>query len=190
MTRQQEAQIKKLGVFHLYQAKALGLSHQRISELVQEGQILRVGHGLYLHPEVKIDSEIEFEIACAKFGGEAVIGGLTALYYYGLIEQVPQQTWVLLPAHKVSHSKRYKTIRSKVSLETEVVIKKGYKIVSIERALIEGLKYVSKIGERTALGAVRKAIQKKLTNLNKIGKATEKLEMDSVLDKYFEILLA
>ena len=34
------------------------------------------------------------------FGNEAVIGGLSALSYYNLIEQVPLNIWVLTPPSK------------------------------------------------------------------------------------------
>ena len=185
-----EKKIKKLGVFNIEQASVLGLEQQRISDLVTEGVINRISRGLYLHSEANISSEIEFEIARARFGKESVIGGLSSLFYYGLIEQVPQQTWVLVTPSKKTSLKSYKLIRSKVSLSKCVVNRGKYKIVSLERALIEGLKLSTKIGERTAVSAIRKALKDKSTTMSKINKAAKELHMTSILDKYFEVLAA
>lgn len=190
MDKKLENKIKKLGVFDLEKALEFGLEQQRISDLVKEEKLLRISRGLYMHPEAKITAEIEFEIAAAKLGEDCVIGGLTALFYYGLIEQVPQQTWVLVAPSKKTSSDKYRLIRSKVSLEVGVVNKGKYKIVSIERALVEGLKLSTKIGERTALSAIRKALSEHSTSFTKLNSMANKLGMSSVVDKYFEILAA
>ena len=46
--------------------------------------------GVILHPEDDLDREYDFQIACAKLGSDAVIGGLSALFHYNLIEQAPK----------------------------------------------------------------------------------------------------
>ncbi len=190
MTKGQESKLKKLGVFTLAQAQKLGLSQQSLSKLVQKEKLRRVSRGLYLHPKAHIDREIEFQIACAKFGSNSAIGGLSALFYYNLAEQVPQQTWVIVPPEKITSQKEYRLIRTKTSLDKGVVTGKGYRIVSIERAIIEGLKLATKIGERTAIKAARDAIKDRQTTLTKIGKMAKDLKLDSVLTKYFEAIVA
>src|SRR5690606_11883452 len=128
---------------------------------------------------------IGFQIACIKFGPKAVIGGLSALFYYNLAEQVPGETWVIVPPQRKTVSRGYRLIRTRLNFEYGIIEKKGYRIVSIERAIIEGLKLAPKIGERIVIKAARDAIQKKHTTLNKIGKVAKELELDSVLTKYF-----
>ncbi|MBP7845787.1 MAG: type IV toxin-antitoxin system AbiEi family antitoxin domain-containing protein [Proteobacteria bacterium] len=189
MTPSQEAKLRKLGPFNLYQAEEIGISHQELSKLVKEDKIHRMERGIYLHPKAKITREIDFQIACTKFGPEAVVGGLTALYYYNLANQVPQQTWLLVPPKQRTSAKGYRLIRTKTPLEIGVVEGDGYRIVSIERAIAEGFKLASKIGERTAIKAARIAIQQRLTTLKKIGVMSRKLGLDSSLTKYFEALI-
>lgn len=190
MNQKQESRLKKLGPFTLAQAKEIGLSHQALSRLVKEQKILRMGRGLYLHPKAHVDKEIDFQIACAKFGSDSVIGGLSALFYYNLVEQVPQQTWVLVPPEKRTREKGYRLLRTKTGLNKGIIDGKSYRIVSIERAIIEGLKLATKIGERTAIKAARDAIKNKQTTLTKIGKMAKDLGLDSVLTKYFEAIVA
>jgi len=189
MTKIQEAKLKKLGIFTLAQASELGISQQSLSKLVKQEKIKRVDRGIFLHPEASLGREYDFQIACAKLGPDAVVGGMSALFYYNLAEQVPQQTWVLVPPHKITSDRSYRLIRTQVPLDKGIVIGSGYKIVSIERAIVEGFKLASKIGERTAIHACRVAIQQRLTTIKKIGMMAKELGLDSYLTKHFEAII-
>lgn len=150
MTKTQETKLKKLGIFTLTQAKELGISQQSLSKLVKQEKIKRLERGIYLHPKANLIREYDFQIACAKLDPDAVVGGLSALFYYNLCERVPKQTWVLVPPHKITSDRSYRLIRTQVPLHKSIVVGNGYKVASIERAIMEGFKLASKIGERTA----------------------------------------
>lgn len=188
MDRRQESTIRKLGIFTLAQGKEIGLSQQDISRLVTAKDLKRVGRGIYLHPDAKLDRDVGFQIASAKFGPEGAIGGLSALYHYNLAEQVPGQVWVLVPPGKRTRVQGYKLIRTKTRLDREIADEKGYRIVSVERAVIEGLKFITKIGERTAIKAARESLAGGQTTEMKLSKAAQKLGLESVLMKYLEVI--
>lgn len=190
MTEKQEKALSRMGLFKTEEAEKLGLSRPDLSRLVQNEIILRVGRGIYIHKSNQTSADIGFKIACAKFGTDAAIGGLSALFHYNLIEQVPQQTWVLVPPNTKTKEKGYRLMRTKANLNKGVISKDGYKIVSVERALLEALRFSSKIGERTALGAVRKAFSQKLTNEGKLGRMAKELGLFSVVAKNFEAIVA
>lgn len=189
MTSIQESKLKKMGLFSIAQAEQIGVEQPHLSRLVKKGIFMRVARGFYIHPRSKISSDsIEFQIACAKFGPESAIAGLSALYHYNLIDQVPTQTWVLVPPQVRSKERGYRLMRTKSDSKIGVLSKKGFNIVSLERAIIEGLKFSSKIGERTALKAVRTAIANKQTNEAKLGKMAKELRLQNVLARYFEAI--
>lgn len=189
MKKAQETKLKKLGIFTLAQANEIGISQQSLSKLVKQEKIKRVDRGIFLHPEASLDREYDFQIACAKLGPDAVIGGLSALFYYNLAEQVPKQTWVLVPPHKITSNRSYRLIRTQTPLDKGIVVGNGYKIVSIERAIVEAFKLASKMGERTAIKACRLAIQKRQTTLKKIGIVAKELGLASYLTKYSEAII-
>lgn len=189
MTPKQEAQLKKLGPFTLAQAREIGISHQELSILVKEEKIHRMQWGIYLHPKANIPREIDFQIAYKKFGPNSAVGGLTALFHYNLAEQVPKQTWVLVPPEKRVSSKRFRVIRTKTPLNIGIIEGNGYRIVSIERAIVEAFKFASKMGERTAIHACRVAIQRKQTTLKKIGMMAKELGLNSYFTKHFEAII-
>ncbi len=145
MTKQQESKLKKLGVFNLLQAEKIGFTQQDLSRLVTLKKIKRVSRGIYLHPEADLKGDVGFQIACAKFGSDAAIGGLSALFHYNLAEQVPGHTWVMVPTERKTREKGYKLIRTKTELDKGIVTENGYRIVSLERAILEGLKLSQKL---------------------------------------------
>ncbi len=189
MTTSHSARLKRLGIFTLKQAEALGIKQPSLSRLVQKGLIKRIRRGIYLHPEARVSAHaVEFQIACAKFGSKAAIGGLSALFHYNLVDQAPGQTWVIVPAEQRSYDRAYRLMRFKASLEVGILSKDGYRIASVERALIDALRLATKIGERTAIKAVRTAISQKLTSEAKLGKMAKELHQQSVLARYFEAI--
>ncbi len=189
MNKQQETKLKKLGIFTLPQAEHLGLSQQELSRLVASEKIKRVSRGIYLHPEADLEADVGFQIACAKFGPEAAIGGLSALFHYNLAEQVPGHTWVMVPTERKTRESGYKLIRTKVSLDKGIITENGYRIVTLERAILEGLKFITKIGERTAVKAARDALAKGQTTELKLGKAAKELGLESLLTKHLEVIV-
>lgn len=171
--------------------KRLGVSQQTLSRLIKRGALRRFGHGLYAHPDWEIPpEEVDFAVACARFGPTSAVGGLSALFHYGLIEQVPQQVWVIVPIQKSDHNDFYRTLRTKTSSKHGIDTFKHYRMTSIERTLIEALKFATKIGPRIAISATRKALQTRLTSEKKLGEMAKKLKLQSVLAKYWEAIVA
>jgi predicted transcriptional regulator of viral defense system len=189
MNKQQESKLKKLGIFTLEQAEKLGISQQSLSRFVEEEKIKRVARGIYLHPAAHLDGDVGFQIAGVIFGADAAIGGISALYHYNLAEQVPGHIWVVVPPQKRTAKYGYKLIRTKVRLDKEIRTEHGYRIVSVERAILEGLKFITKIGERIAIKAARNALAKGQTTELKLGKAAKELGLESVLIKYLEVIV-
>lgn len=190
MTDRQTKTLKNVGLFTTTEAEKLGISRPALSRMVESGDLLRVGRGLYLHKSTQISKDLGFQIACAKFGPDAAIGGLSALFHYNLAEQVPQETWLIVPPKTRTKEKGYRLMRTKAPLNVGVITKKGYKIATVERALVEGLRFASKIGERTAIGAVRKAFVKKLTTEAKLGRTAKDLGLLSAVQRFFEAIIA
>lgn len=190
MTKKQEKALLSLGLFKVRAAEKLGLSQQDLSRLTKNGVLIRAGRGVYFHWEANITDDVEFRVACLKFGPKSVIGGLSALFHYNLIEQVPEQTWVLVSPTVHTKESRYRLTRTKADLGIGVLVKPGYRILTIERALLEGLRLASKIGERTAIGAVRRAFAQRLTTEAKLGRTAKELGLISTVAKFSEAIFA
>jgi predicted transcriptional regulator of viral defense system len=64
-----------------------------------------MGRGTNIDRKAQVNREIDFQVAYAKFGPDSAIGGLSALFYYNLAEQVPGETWVLIAPEKKSRER-------------------------------------------------------------------------------------
>lgn len=179
--------LRSYGPFTLAEAKKRGLSQSSIFRLLEHGIFVRLGSGIYQVADSEFDpTTTDFVVSCLRFGKYAVIGGLSALSYYQLIDQVPSQIWVLVPPTKRTTDKQFRLLRTKHSLKIEIINENRYCIVTLERALVEGLIFSSKIGEETAVKAIIRAIKEKKTYPEKLFSVAKKLKSLNRLDKYWQ----
>ncbi len=182
-----------LGVFSTEEAlEKLSISQPTFSRLAKSDLIEKVSRGLYLHTEADINFEhLDYIVACKRFGRNSVIGGLSALEFYNLTEQVAPIIWVLIPPERrVSSDSKYKTIKTKASSKLGVDTIDDFRITSIDRTLIESLKYQTKIGEGIVFKAITEAIKNNQTTEDRLYKMAKKLAMLSFLEKKWELLTA
>ncbi len=177
----------RLGIFNTADAIRNGVSQPTISRLTARGEILRLAHGLYQHPLAKIDpSEVDFAIAYKKFGPKSAVGGLSALFRYGLISQVPDRIWVIVPSAVKSTDPLYRCIRTKHSSKVGIENHCFYRMTTIERTLIESLRFATKIGLGIAVSATRKALKERKTTKKKIYEMAKAMKLDKILAEHWE----
>jgi predicted transcriptional regulator of viral defense system len=181
--------LRGLGVFRTADAINSGISQPTVSRLAMKGILVRLEHGLYHHKDADIDSSIlDFCVACTRLGADSVIGGLTALFQYVLIPQVPQQTWVMVPHKNQGKFPQYRIIRTKHDPKVGVEDHGLYRIVTIERAIIEAFRYSTKMGYQTALTAARTALQEGKTSEKKLHETAKQLGLWQVMVKNWEAI--
>lgn len=183
--------IKDFGILTAKQIrKKLDISQPTLSRWVKTGKILKLSHGFYIHPQFEIPpQELDFAIACATFGSKSAVGGLTALFHYGLTDQAPYQVWVVVPPSKAYSNRFYRTLRTKTSSRHGINVFNFYRITNIERSIIEGFKFATKIGPQVAITAARKALSEGLTTEKKLGAMATKLKLRSAFEKYWDAIV-
>jgi predicted transcriptional regulator of viral defense system len=183
--------LSKLKSFTLSDVRRLGLSHTSLYKLVKEEKIIKLTRGIYaVNGFESVGHEADYEIANKKFSGQSVIGGLTALSHYKLIDEVPSKIWLLVPPIVRTTDKKYRLIRTSKNLSIGVENYSGYKIVSLERALLDALVCITKIGERTSKLAIIRALRSRMTTEAKIFEMAKKLKVLKVLDRHWQSILA
>lgn len=181
--------LKRIGVFDLHDAQKAGFSQPTISRLAANNFIIKLGSAFYVHPEAEYDpSTLDLVIACKKFGPTAFISGLSALYYYRLIDEVPDRVWVVVPQQKRTTDEFYRLIRSKREFHTDIEQKDKFRIASLCRTLIESLHYASKIGVQTVIGAIRRALNQKRVTQKSLFECSRRLGLMTVLEKYWDLI--
>lgn len=186
--KQTDVIVKSLGIFRTSDAIEKGISQPSLSRMAKEGTLVRLEHGIFMHRDFDKPEYVDFIVACLRTGPESVIGGLTALAYYVLVEQVPTQTWVMIPNSNKGTYKNYRILRTKHDPKIEIVDNFTWRIVTIERAILEAFVYSTKIGYQTALTAARTALAEKKTTDGKLQDAAKKLGIRPLLLKNWEAI--
>ena len=193
MTKKNESLIKKLEKRGPFRASETRLERYVLSNLVKEKKIIRLSHGIYIHPNSPVDHRyLDFAEAAVRFGKNSAIAGLTALFHYNLIEEVPNQIWVLVKS-QINHrndNSRYRLIRTKSSFKSGIKKHDFFQITNLERTLIESRRYSSKIGLSTGISACRKALNNGMTTEKKMANMADKLNLFSTFTKNWEAITA
>lgn len=176
--------------FTLNDARSAGISHPTLLRLVKRGKVTRLARGLYSVAGIEpIGETADYAIATRKLGTKAVIGGITALAHYHLIDEVPTQIWVLVPPEVRTTDRKYRLLRTKKNLDVGVDKTRAYRIVSLERALIDGLSFSTKIGLRIATTAIVRAIREGKTRESKLFSMAKKLDALPALESRWQVIL-
>lgn len=184
-----KAALAGLGVFRTAQAEALGLSRWTIARLAERGDLVRLEKGIYHHRDAAVDvATLDFTVACLRLGPEAIIGGLTSLFHYVLIEQIPTQVWVLVPRSNKGKFPQYRVLNTKHDPRIGVVDHGSFRIASVERSIVEAFAYQTKIGLAIAIGAGRTALRERKTTEKSLWEMGEVLGRVDVMRNHWEAL--
>ena len=172
------------------EAESVGISQPTLSRLARNGVVIRLGEGLYAHADQQIidPSVFQWIVACTRFGPKALIGGMTSLFHYNLIPQVPSKVWVIVPPNQKSTIQLYRCLRSIHDPNVEVHEQGLYRIATLERSIVEAFTYKTKIGLGTAITAGRRAISDHLTDEKRLYSAAEALGLTGAIEKYWEAI--
>lgn len=98
------------GIFRAREATGIGVTRATLSRLVEEGELERVGYGLYQIADQDI-SENHTLALVAKRIDDAVICLFSALVFHGLTTQSPSSVWVAIaPTRRAFENSHYPPI--------------------------------------------------------------------------------
>lgn len=181
--------LRSLGVFRTAQAEEIGFSRWTLSRLADQGELVRVGRGIYHHRDAAVDpATLDYVAACVRVGPDALIGGLTSLFHYVLIEQVPTQVWVVVPTTNRGKFPQYRLLHTKHDPRSGVVEAGGFRIATVERSIVEAFAYATKIGLSIAITAGRTALREEKATEKSLWDTAEVLGRVAVLRDHWEAL--
>lgn len=182
----------KKNIFSRQELEEYGFYPYSIQKSLREGRLVKVSWGIYkmTEPEAEITHEERFREATAIVGLKSAICLLSALEYYNLTDQITDSVWIMVPDHKRSQSQKVTLFRTRNPYWSIGVKKrKGYKITSLERTLVDSLAHPQKIAKLESIEALKRALSKKLTTLTKVYKMAKTLGFEERLRPVFEVLM-
>lgn len=114
VTLSQREQLKTLvsgkSIVRAKELRNAGIAGSTIQRALDDGDIVRIGRGLYQDPQSDIESE-QTLAEVAKRIPKGVIAMVSALAYHGLTDQMPRKTWVAIGASDWSPVSDYPPVR-------------------------------------------------------------------------------
>jgi predicted transcriptional regulator of viral defense system len=168
--------------------EGLGLSRSELERLLADGEIVRLGRGVYQLASNDIGDENQFRAATKRIRGRTSVCTLSALAYYNLTDEIPKQVWLMVGIGRKSNLKDVRLFRTRnPHWNIGVDAADGYKITSVERTIVDCLSYQHKFGN-LGVDALKRAIKDKKTTLNKIADIAERLGVGHKIAPIIQVL--
>jgi predicted transcriptional regulator of viral defense system len=159
----------QISIFSTKHARECDISSYELSLMISEGLIESLEKGIYSKADCPVDENREMIIALVRIGDPSCVSLLSALYYHGLTDRIPDQTWLFVPYKKTTRNLNVKLIRKR-EIDWEVGIESvgQLKVTSIERTLIDCLCDRKHFTELDAIKYMKEAIADKMTTPRKL----------------------
>ena len=195
-TRKRIPQIaRKKRLFRLFEATAAGVHPEYVRRLVRQGQLSRVGRGLYALATIEA-TEHHTLAEVAKRIPKGVFCLLTALRFHGLGTQNPREVWVAIDRRAGTPRVDFTPVRlvrvSGVTLshgiEQHEIEPVPIRVTSPARTVADCFKFRNKIGVDVAVEALRDFRQQRKGTADELWRHAERLRMARVIRPYWDAL--
>lgn len=172
-----------------------GIAGATIQRALDDGDLIRIGRGLYQHPEAEIDSDLTLA-EVAKRVPKGVIAMTTALAWHGLTDQMPRKTWVAIGTSNWSPAPGYPPIRIvrfadkylTQGVEHHTVSGVDVPIYSVSKTLADLFRNGRLIDRSVAVEGLRAAVEQRKVNPAEIAEAARAGGAWRIMRPYLEAL--
>jgi predicted transcriptional regulator of viral defense system len=176
--------LSKRPVFSSAEGREAGIPARMLAYFCSQGEIERIGRGVYKIKHVDFDRDFEWEdlALTAMSIPNGVICLISALSYYGLTDEIMREFWIAVP-HSTTSPVRENThiIRMRNTSLGQSTVKIGnqeIKIFNRERTIIDAFRYLDKEVSLKALQAYLKTSKDIKPEIDKLIKYAKKLRVD------------
>ena len=172
-----------------------GVSRQRVQRLIAQGELIRIGRGLYARPDATMTENHTLAQVGARVP-QGVICLASALQFHQLTTQNPWQVWLLIERHARAPHLDYpplRVLRAGGEAFTEGVeehILEGVvvRVTSAAKTVADCFKYRSKIGLDVALEALRDCLSHRCADRATLHHFARVCRVERVMQPYMEAL--
>jgi predicted transcriptional regulator of viral defense system len=188
--------VKEAGIARNSDLVAQGIHPQQLRSLVQTGELVRIGRGLYSLPLADFTEFQSYAEACTRFP-RGTICLLSALRFHGLTTQNPFQVWMAFnnrwgtPSDESIALHRINMSGQSLSegIDTHLVAGIPIRVYNIPKTIADCFKYRSSIGLDVALEALKDAWSSQKLDLNLLAHYAQICRVQKVLQPYLEMLV-
>jgi predicted transcriptional regulator of viral defense system len=176
--------------------EALGWNRVAIGAMVNRGELIRLGRGLYAPHDYEPSEHSSIAQVAIKCP-DAVFCLLTALKLHGLTTQNPHEVWIAID-HKANAPKidypplritRFSEAPADDALEQMTVDGMvQIPVTSLARTIVDCFKFRNKIGLDVAIEALREALETRRVGMDELYRQSNLCRMEKVMRPYMEAM--
>ena len=183
------------GIFRLAEARAAGLHPEQVRRLVQQGELARLGRGLYA-PASFAPSENHTLAEVAKRVPKGIVSLLTALRFHGIGTQHPRGVWLAVdrragvPRLDVAPVRvvRVSGVALTAGIDEHDVEGVTVRVTSPARTVVDCFRFRNKIGVDVAVEALRDYRRLRKGTVDEMWRQADKLRMTRVMRPYWDAI--
>jgi predicted transcriptional regulator of viral defense system len=185
--------IRNKGVFRLAEARALGLHPEQVRRLTQQGELTRLGRGLYA-PASAAPTEHHTLAEVAKRVPRGIVCLLTALRFHGIGTQHPREVWLAVdrrtgvPRIDVAPVRvvRLSGAALTTGIDEHEVEGVAVRVTSPARTVVDCFRFRNKIGVDVAVEALRDYRRLRKGTADELWRQADRLRMTRVMRPYWD----
>lgn len=189
------ALVRLKGILRARDLQSQGLPREYLSRLVKQGQLKRVGRGLYQLLDAKISEHHSLTQVAKRVPG-AVICLLSALRFHGFTTQSPTQVWVALGSKARRPTApdlplrivRFSGLALTQGTKTHQLEGVPVRITTPAKTVADCFKYRHKIGLDVALEALREGWRERRFTMDELWQMGRVCRVANVMRPYLEAI--
>ena len=187
---------RELGVLRVKDITARNIHHEHLRRLCQQGQLERVGRGLYRLPDAAVTEHATLVTVSKRFPN-GIICLLSALRFHGIGTQNPREVWMALRRRTAVPRKANLPVRFmlfseasfEAGVEEHVLENVRVRVTSPAKTIADCFKYRNKVGLDVALEALREALRQRKCTADDIWRYAQVCRTTNVMRPYIEATL-
>lgn len=187
--------LRNRGVFRLVEARAAGLHAEQVRRLTQQGELTRLGRGLYA-PATFAPGEHHTLAEVAKRVPKGVVCLLTALRFHGIGTQHPREVWLAVdrragvPRLDVAAVRvvRISGAALTAGIDEHDVDGVTVRVTSPARTVVDCFRLRNRIGVDVAVEALRDYRRLRKGTADELWRQADQLRMTRVMRPYWDAI--
>jgi len=186
---------RKLGVLRPRDLEPAGIPRVYLKQLVDTGELLKTGRGLYVHADLALTENHSFAEA-AKRIPKGVVCLLSALRFHGLTTENPSEIWLAVPRETrrpksgvpALHIMQFSGEAMTSGIEEHLIEGVSVRIYSVAKTVADCFRFRNRIGVNIAVDALRDAWQNKKATSDDLWRYAKICRVLNVMRPYFDSL--
>ena len=187
---------RQMGLIRPRDVEAAGIHREYLLRLYRNGDLLRVGRGLYALPGAQTSEYISFA-EVAKRVPNAVICLVSALEFHHLTTQIAHSVWIAIENKKWEPKFEYPSLEIvrfsgpafSFGVEEHQVDRITVKIYSAAKTVADSFKFRNKVGLDVALEALQETWRNRKATMDELWETAKVCRVANVMRPYLEAVI-